>query len=180
MTAYIALLRGINVGGKNSLPMRDLRDILQSLGCGQVKTYIQSGNIVCHSDAKPELLRAKITVAIEQKFGFAPFVLLLSATEFQVIVAANPFPEAIAMPKSLHVVFLARPAVNPDRAMLEALRSPTERYVLTANALYLNAPDGIGGSRLAGRLEHCLGVATTARNWRTVSAVAAIVHRSFV
>lgn len=175
MTAFIALLRGINVAGKNSLPMRDLRDILQSLGCGRVATYIQSGNVVCHSHAKRESLRANITAAIEKKFGFAPFVLLLSVTEFQVIVAANPFPEAVAMPKSLHVVFLARRAVSPDLAMLEALRSATERYVLAANAFYLHAPDGISGSRLAGRLERCLGVETTARNWRTVSAIAAML-----
>lgn len=102
-------------------------------------------------------------------------MLLLPVTEFLAIVAANPFPEAVLRLQSLHVVFLARPATSPDLVTLEALRSATERYVLAANAFYLHAPDGIGGSRLVARLERCLGVETTARNWRTISAIAAML-----
>jgi uncharacterized protein (DUF1697 family) len=172
MTVYAAFLRGINVGGHNILPMQELRNILALLGCNNVATYIQSGNAVFHSGDGPKALQAKITAAIKQVFGFAPRVLLLTNLELQSVLAANPFPAAAETPNLLHVWFFAARARKPDRAALDALRSETERYELAANALYLHAPDGIGRSRLAARVEHCVGVETTDRNWRTVSKVA--------
>jgi len=172
MTVYVALLRGINVGGKHSLPMQELRNILGALGCEDVRTYIQSGNAVFRSVDDRESLAAKIKSAIEQAFGFAPHVHVLTIEEFQSILAANPFPEAVATPKLLHVSFLAETPENPDLEALESVRSGTERFELHANAFYLHAPDGIGRSKLAAKVERCLGVATTARNWRTVNKIA--------
>ncbi len=172
MTVYVALLRGINVGGKHSLPMQELRTILGSLGCEDVKTYIQSGNAVFRSDNDRELLASDITSAIDQAFGFAPPVQLLMIEEFQSILAANPFPEAASTPKFLYVSFLAKAAQNPDLATLETLGTSSERFELLGNAFYLHAPDGIGRSKLAARVERCLGVETTARNWRTVTKIA--------
>jgi uncharacterized protein (DUF1697 family) len=84
----------------------------------------------------------------------------------------NPFPEAVGNPKSLHVAFLAEASAEPDLSALEALKSPTENYELFENAFFLHAPDGIGRSKLAAKVEKCLGVRTTGRNWRTAMKVA--------
>jgi len=174
MSVYVALLRGINVGGKNRLPMQGLRDILQSLSCTRISTYIQSGNAVFCSDAARTALASRIASGIEQQFGFRPGLQLLKAQEFASILSANPFPKAAATPRNLHVWFLAAAAKHADTASLRTLQADSEKFVLTAKALYLHAPDGIGRSKLAARVEASLGVAATARNWRTVSAIAAM------
>lgn len=172
MTVFVALLRGINVGGKHSLPMQALRDMLGSLGCEDVKTYIQSGNAVFRASNDRDQLAADIKAAIDKQFGFAPIVHLLTFAEFELVLASNPFPDAVEPPKCLHVSFLLTSPENPDLDTLEALRSPTERFELGANAFYLHAPDGIARSKLAAKADKCLGVQTTSRNWRTVSKIA--------
>ncbi len=172
MTIYVALLRGINVGGKNSLPMQDLRDIFAALGCEDVKTYIQSGNAVFRSVGARMLLSSNIAAAVKKRFGFTPKVLLLNVDDYQSILSANPFPDAIDDPKSLHVSFLSEIPSDPDLNSLQALASPTESCELLGNAFYLHAPDGIGRSKLAAKVEKCLGVPATGRNWRTASKLA--------
>ena len=107
MNTYIALLRGINVGGNNKLPMRELVSLLEGLGLQNVKTYIQSGNIVFQSEqADPAQLSKAITGAIRQGHGFAPYALILDSQALQAAMAANPFPEGEAEPKSLHLFFM--------------------------------------------------------------------------
>ena len=172
MTPYVALLRGINVGGHNNLPMQDLRDILASFACENVQTYIQSGNAVFRSDDDKTRLSSKIEAAIDRQFGFTPKVLLLTVDDYQSVLSANPFPDAVDDPKSLHVSFLAQAPLAPDLMTLDVLKSPTENYVLLENAFYLHAPDGIGRSKLAAKVEKCLGVQTSGRNWRTASKIA--------
>jgi len=168
MTIYVALFRGINVGGKHILPMQDLRDLLAELGCEDAQTYIQSGNAVFSASADPIALSARITSTIEERFGFAPQVLLLTVERFAAIASANPYPEAEAIPKFLHVWFLTEKAGNPDIDAMNSIKAENERFTLTDDALYLHAPDGIGRSRLAAKIDRHLGVSTTARNWRTV------------
>lgn len=172
MTTYVALLRGINVGGKHSLPMQALRDILAALGCEDAKTYIQSGNAVFNFDKDSRKLATEITAAIEMAVGFAPSVQLLKREDFQSILDANPFPNAVAEPKSLHIAFLAETPTAPDLAAIAALQSATEETHLTDGAFFLHAPDGIGRSKLAAKLDKCLGVETTGRNWRSATAIA--------
>jgi uncharacterized protein (DUF1697 family) len=172
MIIYVALLCGINVGGKHSLPMQDLRDMLAALGCEDTKTYIQSGNAVFRSDDECGLLSSKIEAVVAEKFGFAPKVLLLTIDEYQSILAANPFPNAVDDPKSLHVSFLSETPINPDLDSLATLKSSTEKFKLLEYAFYLHAPDGIGRSKLAAKVEKCLGVQATGRNWRTASKLA--------
>lgn len=172
MMIYVALLRGINVGGKNSLPMQDLRNILASLNCERAKTYIQSGNAVFRSADGQESLSSKIEEAVKKQFGFSPKVLLLSIEGYRSILLKNPFPEAVSDPKSLHVSFLSAKPAAPDISEMHALKSPTEDFQLLENAFYLHAPDGIGRSKLAGKVERCLGVEATGRNWRTASKLA--------
>ncbi len=168
MTSYVALFRGINVGGKNILPMRELRNILASLGCEDVLTYIQSGNAVFSSAESANTLSGKVRDAVEAQFGFAPQVLLLSVEQFRAIVSANPYPEAEATPKFLHVWFLIDKAGNADIDGMNELKADSERFTLAEQYLYLHAPEGIGRSRLAANIDRYLGVSTTARNWRTV------------
>lgn len=165
MTKFVVLLRGINVGGRNSLPMKDLRDILESQGCESVKTYIQSGNVVLSASAAPDA--AAISTAIENKFGFAPRILVVPAERFAKIAEANPYKDKKVDGKSVHVSYLAGPA-SADVAGLEARKSPSEEFVLTDDALYLFAPDGIGRSKFASDAEKLLGVDATGRNLNTV------------
>jgi uncharacterized protein (DUF1697 family) len=169
MATNIALLRGINVGGKGTLPMKELVAILESLGCRDVKTYIQSGNAVFEHEADvASKLAGKISAAIKNKRGFAPHVLVLEAKAFKKVVSGNPFPEAVAEPKSLHVFLLESKPAKAALKSLEGLRSDSERYELCGNVFYLHAPDGVGRSKLAANVERKLGVPATSRNWRTV------------
>jgi len=169
MSNYVALFRGINVGGKHIVPMQDLRDILNSVGCENVQTYIQSGNAVFSTSATIAALAKSITAAIDDRFGFAPQVLLLTADQFRAIAASNPFPQGETTPKSLHVAFLTETPPDPDLEALERLQSDSERFALLDGAFFLLAPDGIGRSKLAAKVDRYLGVATTGRNWRTVN-----------
>ena len=168
MITYVALLRGINVGGKHLLPMEELREILAALGCENVRTYIQSGNAVFVSDSDRDALTSEIRSAIEKRFGFSPKILLLSSERLVEIAASNPFPEAEKNPKFLHVWFLADRPLNPDLVKLGNTKTNSEEFSLGEGAFYLYTPDGLGRSKLAGQVEKCLGVDVTARNWRTV------------
>ena len=175
MHTFIALLRGINVGGNTILPMRDLVGMFEGLGLKKVKTYIQSGNVVFQSAHKNALdLSRKITAAIEKSCGIAPQVVLLGIKELQAVIASNPFPQGMREPKSLHLFFLDSVPRNPDLGTLATLKTKSEQFKLVNQVFYLYAPDGIGDSKLAAKIERALGVAATARNWRTVSEVMSI------
>jgi uncharacterized protein (DUF1697 family) len=170
MSIFIALLRGINVGGKNSLPMKEFAAILEELGCRNVRTYIQSGNVVFRTTEKNASgLAERLGAEVEKRRGFAPSILLLELAELEQIVASNPFPEVENAPQTLHVGFLAAAPANPKLKMLEGRREKNERFRLIGSAFYLHAPDGIGRSKLAASSERLLGVPMTDRNWRTVS-----------
>ena len=175
MKIYIALFRGINVGGKNVLPMKELKALLENLGLQNVKSYIQSGNVVFQSNEKSTLgLSSKISAEIEKSHGFKPQVLLLNIEEMEEAIESNPFPEAESDPKTLHLNFLASVPATPDLQALESLKKENERFELKGNVFYLHAPDGIGRSKLAANAERLLGVAMTSRNWRTVCKIMAM------
>ena len=97
---------------------------------------------------------------------------VLTIDDYRSVVAANPYPDAADTPKYLHVWFLIGTADSPDLDTLRSLKSPTEKFELQSSAFYLHAPDGIGRSKLAQKVDKCLGVETTARNWRTVTRLA--------
>jgi uncharacterized protein (DUF1697 family) len=172
MTTYVALFRGINVGGKNKLSMKDLVATLENVGCQDVATYIQSGNAVFQSgEQDPSLLSQKIGAAIKERHGFEPRVLLLESEEMERAIRSNPFPEAESEPKTLHLYFLAAAPENPDLDALQGIKGDRERFVLGEGVFYLHVPDGLGRSKLAANAERLLGVPVTARNWRTVRKV---------
>jgi uncharacterized protein (DUF1697 family) len=172
MKTYAALLRGINVGGSNVLPMKELVGILENIGSQNVRTYIQSGNAVFRNEEEEtSLLSNRIRSAIKNSHGFEPHVLLLELGELQDAIVSNPFPEAESEPKTLHLYFLTSVPKAPDFDALNRIKTDRERFVLKDRVFYLNAPDGTGRSKLAANAEKLLGVSATARNWRTVCKV---------
>lgn len=172
MQTWVALLRGINVGGHHTLPMADLRRLLEGVGASRAATYIQSGNAAfCHEGDDPSVLSAALGGAIEAAHGFRPLVLVLPLETFEAALEGNPFPEAEAHPKSLHLHFLVEPPETPDLGALERLAADDERFVLGDLVLYLHAPRGIGRSKLAAGIERALGVPLTARNWRSATRI---------
>lgn len=174
--AYVLLLRGVNVGGKNRLPMQILREVLQNKGYVRVQTYIQSGNAVFwgpqglnHTDEQA------IAQAIQIEQGFQPQVYLRSQDQWQQVLEQSPF--ALTEGKTVHVYFCAHAPTQPDLAKLEAAQTERERFVLHKTAFYLHTPDGLGRSRLAAGIEKALGVPCTARNGKTVLALDALLHK---
>lgn len=169
----LLLLRGVNVSGANRLPMPEFRALLEELGLTSVETHLQSGNAVFEDPGVSDL-QSKLTTAMRQRFGFAPALFFLEAATHAEIVAACPYKtEGAADPTSVHVWYLAA-AAKPDLGALKG-QGETERFALTDRALYLHAPDGLGRSAFAARLERALGVSCTARNWRSVQAIAALL-----
>ncbi|MBN0989446.1 DUF1697 domain-containing protein [Amphritea pacifica] len=163
MKTYILLFRGINVGGRNILPMADLRLLLQQNGFDAVQTYIQSGNVILKGKTKPG---ESVIREIEAGFGFRPEMIVLGEDEFDAAVEHNPYD--LADGKSVHFYFLQHEP-QPDRAKLMALASETERFEIKGKVFYLQAPDGIGRSKLVAGLEKCLGVPATGRNLNTIN-----------
>jgi uncharacterized protein (DUF1697 family) len=172
MNLWVAFFRGINVGGHNILPMKGLRALLSDLGCADVSTYIQSGNVVFrHNESKSAPLQAKISREILKRFSLEPIVFLMTSRQLVAAHARNPFPDGEREPKTLHLHFLAADTEHADWDAFRAMKSDSERYKLVGHVLYLYAPEGIGRSKLAAKIERLLGVPTTARNWRTVEKV---------
>lgn len=172
MKTHVVLLRGINVGGKNLLPMKELAALLEDFGCRSVRTYIQSGNVVLRSaGGTASGLAGRLTREIERRRGFAPHVLALSLADLEAAVAANPFPEAASDPKTLHLGFLDAVPRKPDLDRLRTLRAGKERFHLEGRCFYLHLPAGAGRSKLAAGAERAIGVPMTLRNWRTVCRI---------
>lgn len=171
MTTYVALLRGINVGGTGKLPMADLRTLLTGLGLERVATYIQSGNVVF--DAGDGEWADPIALAIEVSAGFRPRLMIMTAERFRSIVAGNPFPTD--EPKALHGYFLEGVPAWTAKAELEAARSAVERFYIGDGVVYLYTPEFLTGSQLAPKMERLLGVPATQRNWRTVERIVAML-----
>ena len=166
MTLWVMLLRGINVGGANKIKMADLKALVETLGARDVAHYIQSGNLVFSGVIDATAFEDIVAREIELRHGFRPRVLVLAAEDFRGIIAAYPYPEADDDPKTGHVWFLTGDA-TPDRAALDALAAETERFEIAPRAFYLHAPNGIGRSKLAEKVERLLGVPATARNLNT-------------
>jgi uncharacterized protein (DUF1697 family) len=172
VATWIAFLRGINVGGNGSLPMKELVSLLADNGCKNVRTYIQSGNAVFEATkAQATRLPKDIGAAVLKKRGFEPRMLVLSLAELEAAASANPYPKATAEPKFLHVFFLSEKPAAPDIEAMNRVKAAHEHFTLSGKHFYLHTPKGFGTSKLAARTERLLGVDATARNWRTVTAM---------
>lgn len=175
MNTYILLLRGINVGGRNTLPMKKLVALLESLDCHKIITYIQSGNAVLQSNKTATALTNQISKEIKHRFDFKARALIISLQEFEQAITANPFPAAEAESKTLHLGFLEQVPTQPQLDKMASLATDNECFQLVGKLFYLHAPNGIGRSKLATKCEEVLGVTMTSRNWLTVVKLNEIV-----
>ena len=174
MTAFICLLRGVNVGGNKMLKMDALKVLCGSLGLKDAKTYLQSGNVVFRSDdADRAGLGRRIEEGIRKKTGLEVKVILRTAGELRKVIAASPLAAAPERnPSALLVAFLAGEIAKEAKALLLNLKAESEALHFGSRELYIYLPDGIAGSKLSNSLtEKKLGVNVTARNWNTVNAL---------
>jgi len=179
MKTWIALLRGINVVGRRTLLMKDLAAIFERGGFGSVRTYIQSGNVVFESArGSARTLAAGIGELILKKSGFRPHVIVLSVAELERAVRANPFPQADADHKALHLFFLSARPARPDLESLARLKVGSEAFELKEGVFYLYTPHGFPQCALHDKVERFLGVDATARNWRTARELLSMSRES--
>jgi uncharacterized protein (DUF1697 family) len=158
---YIVLLRGINVGGKNLVPMKELVAVLEKHNYQNIRTYIQSGNIVLQSQRQPD----DIASIVQERFGFEPVVYVLEESELDAAVANNPYRSSKG--KDIHFYFCNdKPKI--DTLKVQRYKSESEKFHIDGKVFYLYAPDGIGRSKLVANLEPSLGVTATGRNLNTI------------
>lgn len=176
MPRFAVLLRGVNVGKANRVPMAQFRTLLEALGHSDVKTLLNSGNAVFTSTRRSaDKLADEIGAGLQERFGATTPVIVKSASELQAIVDGNP----IVPPEAEHARFLVAFTMAPDRlAALEDLRSllhPGERLAVTAHAAYLHCANGLLESRAGEAMLGKVGKGVTSRNWGTVIKLAALV-----
>ncbi|MDF0727147.1 DUF1697 domain-containing protein [Cytobacillus sp. S13-E01] len=175
MTIYIALLRGINVGGSNRIKMSELRQALETIGLDRVQTYIQSGNILFESEKGVETLQNQIKHEIEKTFGFSVEVVMRTAEELERIIENCPFSEeaiseaeSLSEGESLYVSMLQDPPLEEGLNKLSAYKTENEEYRIEGKEVYLLFRQSIRNSKLANNLKK-IGVPSTVRNWKTIN-----------
>jgi uncharacterized protein (DUF1697 family) len=167
---WVVLLRAVNLGSRNKVPMAQLRAVLGEAGYGDVRTYIASGNVLLDGPRSKAAVARKLERLIADEFGVQTIAIMRTPKELSTVVAGHPFGRDTA---HSHVVFLAeQPTKVAVAGLADADHSP-DRAVVAGRDVYVRYPAGVQGSRLsAARLEQLLGVAATHRNWRTVAALA--------
>jgi uncharacterized protein (DUF1697 family) len=170
---YVAFLRGINVGGKNKIKMETLREICAALGFSNVKTYINSGNIIFETgETSDKSLAAKIETAIEKEFSLKIKTIVRTIDEIEEIVANNPFAGEFENDKDVHVFFLDEEMPTEKRELLLSNNNENERYAVHNREIFchlrISVLDSLMGKDYIGKK---LKVSATARNWRTVNKI---------
>ena len=180
VSTHVALLRGVNVGGKNKLPMRDLEAIFGLSGCEAVETYIQSGNVVFKAGAAlAKRIPTLITSGIEERFGYRVPVVVRAVEELRDVVGANPFLGTVGDTKTLHVAFLAETPEGDRVAQLDPDRSPPDAFKIRGREIFLHCPNGLGRTRLTNAyFDSKLATTSTVRNWRTVLTLLTMAEES--
>jgi uncharacterized protein (DUF1697 family) len=168
---YIALLRGINVGGK-VLKMADLKQAVAGLGFEDVRTYLQSGNMVFKAAKTSNAeIAERIASAVKTHKAIDVKIMVRSAREWDRVIMGNPYPQAEEKPKTVHAFILDDQPGKDRVAILRTKDAGSEEWVIVGDALYLHTPDGFGKSVLGNLIERTLKVPVTARNWNTVRAL---------
>lgn len=180
MITYIAFLRGINVGGKNTIKMADLKRMFEGLGFKEVQTYIQSGNILFKSNEEEGFLCHRIEKEIKTHFGISTAVILRTAEELSNIISACPFTEdEILIAQSytetevLYIALLADAPMQKNIGILDSYRTENDEYHIIGRDVYLLLKHSIRDSKLAGNLQK-LEMPATVRNWKTISKLSAM------
>jgi len=175
---HVVLLRGINVGGKNMLPMKELVGMFVAAGCADVTTYIQSGNVVFSADAKVVAgLGSLIAARVEQRFGLRIPVVLRTAAEMEAVIHGNPFLVGGVGEEMLHVCFLEDLPEAARVAGLDAGRSAPDAFAVVGREIYMQLVKGISGTKLTNAyFDSKLKTVSTMRNWRTVLKLAELLR----
>ncbi len=169
MTTYVALLRGINIGPKKRIKMEPLRSLVTNLGFSDVRTLVNSGNVVLTGEGDPDGIARAIEAALRDQHGLDVPVVVRTAAEMQAVVAENPFPEIAVTPKLLHVSFLASPLPADIIGQLEDLDTGDDRIEARERHVYLHVPNGLSGASPAIQTsDRLFRVTATSRNWNTV------------
>lgn len=171
---HVALLRGINVGGKNKLPMKELVRIFEAAGVSSARTYVQSGNVVFEAAAaKVAKIGTAVQKAIADELGLTVPLVLRSAKDYAAAIARNPYVAARGVDeKELYVGFLADRPEPAAVAKLDPNRSPPDQFQVIGQEIHLRIPNGVADSKLTNAyFDKQLGTVSTFRNWRTVQAL---------
>ncbi len=178
----IAILRGINVGGKRKILMADLKQLFKKMGLNPVKTYIQSGNVIFHSKAHETVdqLAKKIEDAVAAKYGFFVPVIVLTAKELEVCIEKNPyFQEDDVDINRLHLTMLKKEPTHEDIASSASLQSGPDKFTINGKNVFIYCADKYHKSKLTNRFfENKLKVPATTRNWKTVLKLAELVQQN--
>ena len=178
MPVFIALLRGVNVGG-NTLSMARLRALCSELGGKDPRTYVQSGNLVFAAPGAAARWRAALARTLAGETRLPVAIIVRTAAELAAVAAGNPFLEETGIDQArLYVTFLERAPTKAERAALEALaaKAGADRLALAGTEVYLHCPDGYGRSKLANTaIEKARGLRATTRNWNTVTKLVALL-----
>lgn len=182
MPVYIALLRGINVGGKNIIKMAELKRMFEAMGMRRVQTYIQSGNVLFESEAEEAPLRQRIEHELEEAFRFSVIVVLRTAEELKRVAASCPFSEeevpeaeATSEAESLYVSFLLEEPSREGIERLSTFKNESDEYRVEGREVFLLFRHSIRNSKLANNL-HKLDVPSTVRNWKTINKLVALAR----
>lgn len=170
MSRYVALLRGINVGGHRKVPMAELRSLASDLGCESATTHLNSGNLIFSADTSPRELITRLEQGIFDRFGFAVPVVVRDTAQLDAALTRNPFRERD--PKQVQFAFLAATPDSAVRDRLAVAASAVEEWDLADDVLFIDYRGGLARSKLAASLDRVLGVVATSRNLRTVQALA--------
>lgn len=171
--SYLALLRAINVGGKNKLPMPALRELFVDAGCQEVQSYIQSGNVLFKAEPQAvSPLPALLSASIAERFDLRVPIILRSQAQLADVLSHNPFIEEGAALEALHVLFLAHSPTAERVSALDPDRSPPDVYRVRGQEIYLCLPNGAGNTKLTNAyFDSKLATISTGRNWRTVTTL---------
>ncbi len=174
---HVALLRGINVGGKNPLPMKDLARMFAGAGCANVRTYIQSGNVIFEAPAGAAKIAETVSANIEKRFGYRIPIVLRTSEQLLKTIAGNPFLQTGADVKTLHVYFLAAAPKAGAIAGLDQARSAPDVFHVRGQEIYLHLPNGMARTKLTNAyFDSKLSTTCTARNWTTVLTLAEMMQ----
>ena len=178
MTAWVALLRAVNLGQHGKITMTDLRGLLTGLGYENIRTIVQTGNALFEAQGEAAAIEAKIEAALAKELALKTPVIVRTAAQWREVIAANPYPKMAADDPAHLVVMALKTAPEAERlaALREAIKG-AETAELKGSEAYLTYPDGIGTSKLTSAvIERKLGVTGTARNWNTALKIAAALE----
>ena len=173
---YVMLLRGVNLGNHNKVPMADLREIVGDIGCTDVATYIQSGNVVATSTLPAKTLAGRLESALEERFGFRPRTMVRTASEIRTVLAKNPFADQDL--SKVHVGFLTK-SLSRNSKVPTSAESGADRARIIGAHVYLYYPNGVGRTKMTQTpMWRAINDDCTVRNLRTVNRLAEMALRS--